>query len=80
MMQTTTMEIDEAQSHFAELLKLVTEGAEVLLTDQQQPVVRLSPIPKNGVYKRIAGLHLGAMQISDDFDAPLPDEFWLGEA
>lgn len=26
------------------------------------------------------GLHLGAISTSDDFDEPLPDEFWLGEA
>ena len=28
---------------------------------------------------RVLGLHMGAMWTSDDFDAPLPDEFWLGE-
>ena len=28
---------------------------------------------------RIAGLFAGAIQTSDDFDDPLPDEFWLGE-
>jgi hypothetical protein len=26
------------------------------------------------------GLHLGAISTSDDFDEPLPDEFWLGES
>lgn len=29
--------------------------------------------------ERQAGLHPGAFIISDDFDAPLPDSFWLGE-
>jgi hypothetical protein len=29
--------------------------------------------------KRIAPLHPGAIEASDDFDAPLPDEFWLGK-
>ncbi len=29
---------------------------------------------------RILGLHAGAFAVSEDFDAPLPDEFWLGEA
>ena len=28
---------------------------------------------------RILGLNRGAMKMSDDFDAPLPDDFWLGE-
>ncbi|MGO8671952.1 MAG: hypothetical protein ACLQVD_11375 [Capsulimonadaceae bacterium] len=27
----------------------------------------------------ILGMHAGAWRISDDFDAPLPDSFWLGE-
>ena len=26
---------------------------------------------------RILGLHAGAIWTSDDFDEPLPDEFWL---
>jgi hypothetical protein len=29
--------------------------------------------------KRVAGLHLNTIEIGDDFDQPLPDEFWLGE-
>jgi hypothetical protein len=28
---------------------------------------------------RILGLNRGAMKMSDDFDKPLPDEFWLGK-
>ena len=27
---------------------------------------------------RISGLGKGKWQVADDFDAPLPDEFWLG--
>ena len=30
--------------------------------------------------KRILGLHPGSMWMSDDFDAPLSDEFWLGKS
>ena len=29
--------------------------------------------------KRKGGLHSGAFIVSDDFDEPLPDSFWLGE-
>lgn len=28
---------------------------------------------------RIAGMHRGAWQVAPDFDALLPDEFWLGK-
>lgn len=27
---------------------------------------------------RISGIGKGKWQVADDFDAPLPDEFWLG--
>jgi hypothetical protein len=27
---------------------------------------------------RVPGLHAGAILAADDFDAPLPDEFWAG--
>lgn len=27
---------------------------------------------------RIPGLHAGQYVVTDDFDAPLPDSFWLG--
>jgi hypothetical protein len=30
--------------------------------------------------KRIAGLGKGTIVIAEDFDEPLPDAFWLGEA
>lgn len=30
--------------------------------------------------QRTLGLHPGAFQPSEDFNAPLPDEFWLGKA
>ena len=32
--------------------------------------------PEKG--KRIPGLHPGSIWMSEDFDAPLPDEFWVG--
>jgi len=30
--------------------------------------------------KRTVGEYVGKIHISDDFDAALPDEFWLGES
>ena len=29
--------------------------------------------------QRVAGLHEGQIWMSDDFNEPLPDEFWLGD-
>lgn len=37
-------------------------------------------VPTQSLQKtRVLGLHLGSVQMSDDFDEPLPDEFWLGD-
>lgn len=38
-------------------------------------------MPKNDVTtQRIAGLQRGKVHITEDFDEPLPDDFWLGKA
>ena len=38
-----------------------------------------SPSPSTPLKKqRIAGLNRGTIKLSEDFDEPLPDEFWLG--
>lgn len=72
-MQTETVDLDEAQAHFKEIVARVVSGIHVVLSVDQRPIVHLFPAGE-----RIAGLHPGAMQTSDDFDAPLPDEFWVG--
>lgn len=35
--------------------------------------------PDDDSYERIPGLNAGMIWVSDDFDDPLPDAFWLGE-
>ncbi|RPI91968.1 MAG: type II toxin-antitoxin system prevent-host-death family antitoxin [Chloroflexi bacterium] len=74
-MQTRTIEVQEAQASLDELLALVREGVEILLTEGGTPLARLTPVETG---RRIPDLHPGAW-ISDDFDDGLPDEFWLGE-
>ena len=34
--------------------------------------------PGKAAVVRSAGLHAGAWEVAADFDAPLPDEFWMG--
>ena len=55
----------------AELKQEVYDFASFLLSKQEKQIPRKEP--------RIAGLHEGQIIMSDDFDEPLPDEFWLGE-
>ncbi|GMV33232.1 MAG: toxin-antitoxin (TA) system antitoxin [Chloroflexi bacterium] len=61
------------------LLELVASGVDVVLMDDKFPVARMMPMPQKVNAPRALGLHAGKMWISPDFDAPLPDSFWLGE-
>lgn len=76
-MTTMTIEITEIQPRLPELLPLLNAGAEIIVTQAQMPVLRLAPLPA-AQKPRIAGLHAGMGWVSDDFDEPLPDEFWTG--
>ncbi len=74
---TKTVDVRDAQAQLPELLTLALEGNEVIISEGDKPLARLVPltVPKQ---KRVAGLNRGAIWTSDDFDEPLPDEFWTG--
>jgi prevent-host-death family protein len=74
-----TVDLVEAQTSLPELVSLVTSGTQVIVTQAGTPVVCLVPIDAPTA-PRIPDLHPGAFEESDDFDAPLPDEFWTGDA
>lgn len=74
-MVTKQIDVKEAQARFQELLSQVGSGVEWILTDGTRPVARLVPVTA-----RVAGLHAGAIWTSRDFDEPLPEEFWTGNA
>ena len=61
------------------------EQIQFLTPEQQQEVLDFAAFLRQKapvvLKKRVPGLHKGnAYWMADDFDAPLPDEFWLGEA
>jgi antitoxin (DNA-binding transcriptional repressor) of toxin-antitoxin stability system len=78
-MTTKTIDIHGEQIELPELLSLVKEGIEVIITDGATPLARLVPLDE-AASPRVAGLHahLGPAWVSDDFDEPLPEEFWNG--
>ena len=61
-----------------ELLELARKEAGLVVTKSGQPVAQVIPMPDKPS-QRIAPLHPGAVETSGDFDAPLPDDFWLGK-
>jgi antitoxin (DNA-binding transcriptional repressor) of toxin-antitoxin stability system len=73
---STTIDVRDLPARFEEALRLAASGQEVLLADAGAPRARLVPVAEAG--QRVPGLHAGAMQPADDFDAPLSDEFWVG--
>jgi antitoxin (DNA-binding transcriptional repressor) of toxin-antitoxin stability system len=75
-MNTLEIDVRELPARLAEIVELVKAGGEVVVTENAVPRVRLAPLPP--MQPRIAGLHPGAITMTDDFDEPLPDEFWLG--
>ncbi|HEU4321875.1 MAG TPA: toxin-antitoxin (TA) system antitoxin [Roseiflexaceae bacterium] len=77
-METKTVTLQDAQRQLPELLKLVTAGSEVLVTDGHQLLARIVPVWSPSLL-RVAGLHLGNCVISPDFDNLLPETFWTGE-
>ena len=69
------VDIREAKTQLDELLTLAIQGTEVIIVQDEQPLVRLVPAVTSQ-RSRVAGLHKGEGWISEDFNDPLPDEFW----
>jgi antitoxin (DNA-binding transcriptional repressor) of toxin-antitoxin stability system len=76
---STTLTILEAQGQLSRLLELARAGHEVIINDPQNGRARLVPVPEPSSRPRVLGLHSGAWEMADDFDASLPDSFWLGK-
>ena len=74
-----TLTIQEAQEQLSQLLELAQAGHEVIIQDPQKGKARLVPVAEPAPGPRVLGLHAGRWTMADDFDAPLPDSFWLGK-
>jgi prevent-host-death family protein len=64
--------VHEAKTHLSRILERVARGDEVTIAKAGKPVARLVPVrpPK----RRPLGIDAGRVVVSNDFDAPLPDE------
>lgn len=65
----TKLDRIQAQSHLSKLLDLAIQGEEIVNTQDDQPVAKISPIKRP--LKR--GSAKGKLWMSDDFDQPLED-------
>ncbi len=74
-MSVKTIDINQTPP-LEQLLAQVAAGDEVVFEADGKPIARLVPVDTS--VPRKAGLREGQGWMSEDFDAPLPDEFWAG--
>ena len=75
-----TVPLKEAQKHLRELLAKAKAGEEVFISgDGDSTKYRVTAEPSRTVTRRTPGLGYGKFEMASDFDAELPDSFWLGE-
>ena len=65
--------VHEAKTHLSKLLARVAAGEVVVISRAGLPVARLVPVAAPA-RKRALGRYKGKVRISEDFDAPLPEE------
>jgi antitoxin (DNA-binding transcriptional repressor) of toxin-antitoxin stability system len=70
-----TMNVVDIQTQLPKLLEFVSEGNEVVIADGNKPIAKIVPFLQTSK-KRTAGLNKGMIRTSEDFDDPLPENFW----
>jgi prevent-host-death family protein len=68
-----TVNVHAAKTHLSRLVDRAAAGEEISIAKAGRPVARLVPV--SAAARRTGfGAHKGKIRISDDFDAPLPDD------
>ncbi len=65
--------IHEAKTHFSKLINQALKGEEVIIAKGGHPVIRLVPYHPETQMRR-GEQFKGLIEISEDFDAPLPTD------
>jgi antitoxin (DNA-binding transcriptional repressor) of toxin-antitoxin stability system len=76
---TKTVSISEVKNSIRTIIDLTKDGDEIVIEENGEPIIKITPLVKSPQKERILGLREGQVWISDDFDDELPDEFWLGK-
>jgi prevent-host-death family protein len=64
--------IHDAKTNFSKLINQALKGDDIIIAKDGRPLIRLVPYTET-VNERHGGQLKGLIKISDDFDAPLPD-------
>lgn len=76
-MTSETVSVQEVIARLPELLERIRRGAEILIAQDDVPIARLAPVHAASEPRTFGGYE-GKIHMSEDFDAPLPDDFWSG--
>ena len=68
-----TVSIGEMKAQFSHFLRCAANGEEITITNRGVEVACLIPLPPPKPMRKL-GILRDTIKISDDFDAPLPDE------
>jgi prevent-host-death family protein len=66
------IELEKAKAQIASLLQTALDGEEIVITQNEQPVLKLVPISAVKSHRQ-SGSAKGLITVSDDFDEPLED-------
>jgi prevent-host-death family protein len=69
--------IHEAKTHLSRLIASVQAGGEVIICKADTPIARLVAYQEPCADRQL-GQWRGQVWVADDFDAPLPESFFLG--
>ncbi len=78
----TSQTLDVTEALIAKLQNLPPEQQQTLLDFAEflvQKHTQPQPVESQPPKKRVLGLNQGEIWMSEDFNEPLPDEFWMGE-
>lgn len=70
----TLVNIHEAKTHFSQFINQALNGEEIIIARGGKPLIKLVPFVEQTTMRH-GGQFKGLMVISEDFDAPLPDEY-----
>jgi len=74
----TTVNVHDAKTNLSRLLSRVAEGEEIVIARAGNPIAKLVSVAGRKPKNRPLGRDRGEVVISDDFDAPLPEEILKG--
>lgn len=65
--------IHDAKTHFSKIINQALKGEDIIIARGGIPLIRLVPYAEEEQVRH-GGQFKGVIHISDDFDAPLPDD------